>query len=291
MYHYRRSLDKVQRDASEQFENHAETLEEVVEIREGDCRTMWRLSEPLGSAMTARMSDSIIDFKSMCEDISRSIHAISTHRGEVFPENSREYLDQEIRREEYRGKIKRWKKAYQKIREFGNDISRVEFDRMGTTELVIYSQAIIDLSKDLSDLDSDDECLRACLVFGEIQRERRRLLHSLFTSPVQIGKEIGSTVLVSMASLGASWGLIAGASMTGASVANSGMKNWRRASLLIGPEHDCKHVIAKNLIEGNDIHLQDCFMRANIRKSPEDIAGEVMQEDAYEETVVIYPYG
>lgn len=284
-------MDNAQREVSERFENHAGALETAATVCYEQCRSIRRLSERLREKIATEMFDSIMDFTSVCRAVSENVHKISTHRGEVFPENSREYLDQEIRREEFRGQIKRWKKAYQKMREFGNDISRVEFDRMGTAELAIYNQAITDLSKDLSDLEPNDECLRACLVFSEIQMERRRLLHSLFTSPVQIGKEIGSTVLISMASLGASWGLIAGASMTGASVANSGMKNWRRASLLSGPELDCKYVIAKNLVEGNGIHLQDCFMRADIRRSPEDITREVMQEDVYEETVMISPYG
>lgn len=291
MYHYRRSLDSRQREVSEEFEAHADTLEKVAEIRHEDCKNIWRLTEPLNSEMATKMSTSITDFESVCRDISESIHTISTREGEVFPENSREYLEQEIKREVYREAMKKWRKNHVSIRDYGNDVSKVEFDRMGTTEFVIYKLGIRDLSNDLSNLDENDECLRASLILGEIQRERRRLVHSLVTSPMQLGKEIGSTVLISMASLGASWGVIAGASMTGASVATCGVKNWRKAGLLSGPEKDCKKIIAKNVADGNKSHLQDCFARAGIKKSPEDVIQEVIFEDVPEGTVALSPYG
>lgn len=291
MYHYRRSLDERQRHVSEQFEVHADSLGQAAEIRYEQCKNMWRLTEPLNSDMATRMSSSITSFQSVCEEVSANVHTISTHRGEVFPEMSKEYLNQELTREEFKNQIMLWERNYHKIRDLGNDISRVEHDHLGTTELVVSDLSMTNLNEDLSDLDSDDECLRACLVFGEIQRERRRLLHSLFTSPARIGKEIGSTVLISIASLGASWGLVAGASMTGASFASSGVQNWRRAGLLRGPESDCRKVIVHNISHGNTIHVQDCFMRADIRATPEDIMRETMTVDVHEETVMISPYG
>lgn len=291
LYHYRRNLDDRQRDVSEEFEGHAAALAEAAEIRHVQCKKYWRFPEPLNSEMATAMSDSIIDFQSVCEEISRNIHMISTHKGDVFPANARQYLEQEIKREEYREKIGRWKKDYAQIREYGNYKSRVEFDRMGTTEKTVYELGANDLTDDLSDLSRNEECLRTCLVLGEIQREKSRLIHSLFTSPVQIGKEIGATVLISMVSLGASWGLVAGASLSGASFATNGVKNWKKASLLNGPEQDCKFVIAENIALGNDEYVEDCFLTADIRQTPSDIVHEIMTEDVPEETVMLSPYG
>lgn len=282
------ALDYTQVDVVATLAEHSEALGELANIRYNQVRYGLGTSNIDWVRATAeKVRGGVKGLGEICKTAAFSVPDISTPEGAICVDDAPVYLQQELERVALARECTKWRRRYERIAGGcrglvyfqGGDLESLatqELDENGLTENTVAQDLArwLTLHEPMSDLSLDDTCRRACLILGEIRRERSGMTRDLMISPVYAGRKVVTMMIAGAAAVGSWWGAVPAGAAAGTGVACSAAASKLRRKKLRKPEADAKNIIKQYLDETDDrSHVFACLAEAEIADSPHRVLG------------------